>query len=281
MSAGPPQWNEARVHDWASLLTALHGPDLIPVQDGQGGHFRSPYVFRGMSSSNWTLQTSLERLGSPPRTVEHALLRSFRKYAPRGAFVEDSDWEALAIAQHNGLPTRVLDWSVSPLIAAHFATAERSHVTEDGVIWCVNVIILRDRILPKTASKLIRAAPAAVYDVRLLSEAFPRLADFDAIEEECCVFFEPPSIDGRIASQFGILSAMNGPECSHHRFFERLLSAQPGLVRRIVIDAKAKSEIRDMLDQNNINERMLFPGMPGLCDWLRRYYGPAFSSRVS
>jgi hypothetical protein len=228
-----------------------------------------------MSDSSWPLQTSLERLGTPPDKVEHALLRSFRKYAPRGAFAQDSDWEALSVAQHNGLPTRVLDWSVSPLIAAHFATAKRDCFSKDGVIWCVDVLALRDHVLPLEISAPIQSAPAAVYDVRLLSEAFPRLDDFDNIKGEACIFFEPPSIDTRIASQFGILSAMNGPAFSHDKYFLQQVTSLPDLVHRIVIAASAKSEIRDMLDQNNINERMLFPGMPGLCDWLRRYYGPA------
>ncbi|NJM10092.1 MAG: FRG domain-containing protein, partial [Bdellovibrionaceae bacterium] len=108
-------------------------------------------------------------------------------------------------------------------------------------------------------------------------EAFLHLKDFDSLEEEVCVFFEPPSIDSRIAAQFGILSAMNGPGLSHDSYFRKKVMVHPNLVHRVVIAAAAKSEIRDMLDQNNINERMLFPGMPGLCDWLKRYYGPAFS----
>ncbi|HEV8581093.1 MAG TPA: FRG domain-containing protein [Thermoanaerobaculia bacterium] len=269
-----PQWKETRVTDWDGLLTALHGPAMIPVQKGQGGHFRSPYVFRGMSNSSWPLQTSLERLGSPPDQVEPPLLRSFRKYAQRGSFAEDSDWEALSVAQHNGLPTRLLDWSVSPLIAAHFATAERKYFECDGVIWCVDVTALRDRILPPAVSDPLRSALAVVYDVRLLSETFPHLGDLDAVTGGACVFFEPPSIDSRIASQFGILSAMSGPGLSHDRYFREKSALFPGLVHRIVIAASAKSQIRDMLDQNNINERMLFPGLPGLCDWLRRYYGP-------
>jgi hypothetical protein len=120
-----------------------------------------------------------------------------------------------------------------------------------------------------------------LYDVRLLTTAYPRLDSFDAIKDKACVFFEPPSIDARIASQFGILSAMNGPGLSHDQYFRKKVVSHPNLVHRIVITAKAKSEIRDMLDQNNINERMLFPGMPGLCDWLRRYYGPAYSQCVA
>lgn len=270
-----PPWRETRVNDWAGLLTALHGPGLIPVQPGQGGHYRSPYVFRGMSDSTWPLKTSLERLGTPPDKVEQPLLRAFRKYAPRGAFAEDSDWEALSVAQHNGLPTRVLDWSVSPLIAAHFATFERQHYSADGVIWCVNIGDLNRHVLPDQLTSRLRTARAAVYDVRLLSDAFPSLDDFDKLKGEACVFFEPPSIEARIASQFGLLSAMNGPAVSHDAYFRRMAGTRPGLVHRVVIAQAAKPQIRDMLDQNNINERMLFPGMPGLSDWLKRYYGPA------
>lgn len=266
------------VKNWAALMDALHSSTMIPKQKGQGGHFRAPFVFRGMSDSKWPLATSLERLKSPPKVVEPALLRSFRKYAPRGTFAQNSDWEALAVAQHNGLPTRVLDWSVSPLIAAHFATAEREHFSKHGVVWCVDVIALRNRVLPHKIAEPIKRAPAAVYDVALLEAAYPRLADFDATRwtlGEACVFFEPPSIDARIANQTGILSAMNGADLSHQRYFENVATTYPDVVHRVVIDKAAKSEVRDKLDQNNIHERMLFPGLPGLCDWLKRYYGPA------
>jgi hypothetical protein len=268
-------WSDVEVTSWSRLLEELHDPSVIPVQKGQGGHFRSPYVFRGMSDASWPLQTSLERLGTPPHVVEDALIRSFRKYAPRGTFAEDSEWEALAVAQHNGLPTRVLDWSVSPLVAAHFATAERKHFGVDGIIWCIDVIRLRDKILPPLLSAPLQTAPAAVYDVRMLSRIVPTLHDFDSIKSTACVFFEPPSIDTRISNQVGILSAINDSVGNHQQYFGHVGAAEPNLVRRIIIRKQAKGEIRDMLDQNNVNERMLFPGLPGLCDWLRRYYGPA------
>ena len=48
--------------------------------------------------------------------------------------------------------------------------------------------------------------------------------------------------------------------------------------RKIIIPARLKWEIRDKLDHSNINDRMLFPGLSGLCDWLKRFYGPGGSA---
>jgi len=57
-----------------------------------------------------------------------------------------------------------------------------------------------------------------------------------------------------------------------HGKLDGWLDDHPGLVRRVQIPAALKWEIRDKLDQANITERVLFPGLDGLSSWLRRYY---------
>jgi hypothetical protein len=51
------------------------------------------------------------------------------------------------------------------------------------------------------------------------------------------------------------------------------LKDHPTLYRRIIIPRELNWEVRDKLDQDNITERMLFPGVDGLSRWLKRYYG--------
>ena len=270
-------WNDQKVGSWRELIEKLHDGSMVPANVHSGGHHRSNFVFRGMSCASWPLQTSLERLSPNPADVEEPLLRAFRKYSPPGTFRRDSDWETLAVAQHNGLKTRVLDWSASPLIAAHFATEEVKHRDQDGVIWCVDVPGAHFSLLPPHLRKILADDRAVVFDIRHLDHHLGPRTRFDGMSgehQDLLIFFEPPSIDARIANQFGILSAMNGPTKKHGEFLWSKVQAHPDLVRRIVIKASAKPEIRDMLDQNNITERMLFPGLPGLCTWLSRYYGP-------
>jgi hypothetical protein len=278
----PLPGTEIRVSSWNQLISELHSRNLVQLRQDEGDHLRSPYIFGGMDVATWDLVTSLQRLpkkpGTDTRLIEHSLIRSFRKYASAGAFDEKSEWYVLAVAQHNGLPTRVLDWSASPLVAAHFACGDEAYKNCDGVICCLHVGIMRDINKKKNSTAGSLRKIAWVYDTRLLERSFADLAKLDLSHPSSplLLLWEPPSIDVRIANQAGLLSLMNDPDQSQNDFLTTQSKNHPDLIFRIVIEAQAKSEIRDMLDQNGISERTIFPGLPGLCDWLRRYYGKAW-----
>jgi hypothetical protein len=108
------------------------------------------------------------------------------------------------------------------------------------------------------------------FTIEMLNE-FPHLRAFDALAHEPFVaFIEPPSLDARILNQFALFSLMPGPSLS----IDAWLEDHPDLCRKVVIPAELKWEVRDKLDQANINERTLFPGLDGLSRWLERYYLP-------
>jgi hypothetical protein len=232
-----------------------------------------------MDVATWGLETSVQRLpktpSSQPHVVEGALLRSFKKYASAGSFDKQSEWYVLAVAQHNGLPTRCLDWSGSPLVAAHFACGDEKYKNDDGAIWCVHAGLLRQINQTSNPQLASLSGVAWVYDTRLLENSFNDLSALDksAANGDLLLLWEPPSLDLRIASQSGLLSIMNSGAASQEAFLKKHCTVHSDLLIRIIISAGMKSEARDMLDQNNVCERALFPGLPGLCAWLKRYYG--------
>src|SRR5205823_1640300 len=105
----------------------------------------------------------------------------------------------------------------------------------------------------------------------MLSRVAQGLREFDGLAEEPFVaFFEPPSLDDRIINQFALFSLMSGPTAT----LDAWLEDHPDLCQRIVIPARLKWEVRDKLDQANITERVLYPGLDGLSRWLKRQYTP-------
>ena len=259
-----PKLVETRVENWKQLTEILYD-----IPKSEHDRHRSQFVYRGVANTSWSLITSLIRLGGHHAAVERPLLRNFRKYAEPGSIPSDSPWVQLAVAQHHGLPTRLLDWTVSPRVALHFATFEERNFDRDGAIWCVDVPEAR-KFLPDELRQILDRESAFLFSVELL-ESIRGLDDFDKLgrERPFVLFFEPPSLDARIVNQGAVMSVMSGPSLDLQDF----LVHHPSVYRKIVIPKEIKWEIRDKLDQDNITERMLFPGLDGLSKWLTRYYG--------
>lgn len=256
--------SDIEAKNWAGLMRALYD-----IPKGRYERFRSNFVYRGVADKDWGLETSLKRLGPACADVEGPLLRNFTKYAKPGEIPSDALWFRLAVAQHHGLPTRLLDWTVSPKVAAHFATYEEQHYDKDGVIWCVDVVEARAS-LPAKLRKKLSEERAFLFSIEML-ESIASLAEFDKLGTRgiFALFFEPPSLDDRIINQGAIMSIMPGVHLDLEEFLQR-----QKLCYRIIIPKKLKWEVRDKLDQDNVTERMLFPGLDGLSRWLKRYYGP-------
>jgi len=263
--------NEAAPRSWTDILDALYAESWNPSLH----RFRSPFAFRGLSCASHNLSSSLVRLAgeADTRRLELALLRNFRKYAATEGQHADSIWDWLALGQHRGLPTRLLDWTYSPLVALHFATDTPDDYDRDSVVWCVNFVEANKR-LPQRLRRIMTREGSETLTVDMLS-VFKELRDFDALSRTpFLVFLEPPAIDRRILNQFALFSLMSSPTAQ----IDAWLEAHPELCRRVVIPAGLKWEIRDKLDQANVNERILFPDLDGLSRWLTRYYMPAASS---
>src|SRR5438309_251405 len=119
-------------------FSELHERLFDDCWDASLRRFRSRFAFRGVArASRHELVASLTRLGAKLGQLEGPMLRTFRKYARQLADVDDSVWSWLAVAQHHGFPTRMLDWSFSPYVALHFAMSDVSTFDEDSAVWAV------------------------------------------------------------------------------------------------------------------------------------------------
>ncbi|WP_424952540.1 FRG domain-containing protein [Deinococcus sp.] len=267
-------------HSWLHLLQLLYADTWQPSLR----RHRSPYVFHGSHDATFPLMTSLQRLGGDLRASERHLLRNFRKYAQYGssqlaARGGDSIWHWLALGQHHGLPTRLLDFTYSPLVALHFATRDLRHFEHDGVVWMVNHAQV-GAAMPARMRSGLEQEGAQVFTVDLLQEVMDGRSgttrfDLSALhaletpgEPPFMAFIEPPSIDERIVQQYALFGFLSDPQGEIGPW----LLHRPGICSRVIIPAALKWEVRDALDQSNVNERTLFPGLSGLARWPGLYY---------
>ena len=195
------------IESWDHLHTAV----FEDVWDPSILRYRNDRVFRGMSDSLWELTPSLNRSCPHNLGLEKMILRSFQKYGYAELQNCTSFWEIVAMGQQFGLPTRLLDWTYSPLVAAHFATEDVSAYDRDGVIWCIDIPVINAR-LPKAFRECLNEQKGVIFARDILDDLAPT---FDALQsysdEPFALFFEPASTVNRIANQYALFSVVSDP----------------------------------------------------------------------
>ncbi|MCQ2427072.1 MAG: FRG domain-containing protein [Clostridia bacterium] len=234
--------------------------------------YRSFYLYRGMTD-DFQLETSLYRnCKSLAKVLEPSILKNFTKYAAiEDPTVATSVWRQLILGQHYGLPTRLLDWSHSALIALHFACTEPNlddMEAHDCVIWRLDMREMFD-MLPEKYKLEMNNTSSFIFPVDKLMKVAPDLESFDRdMNGQGMVVIEPPSIDPRIVNQYSFFTVVPDGMGNINDY----LNESTSNTIKYVIKASIRWDVRDMLDKLNISERMVYPGLDGLTKWLGRHY---------
>ena len=258
------------IHSLGELVDRVTPSEPDPVTRRR----RDSGVFRGSADADLPLLTSLDRLGGAgkPHTkaeLEEHILRNFIRYSrPHIGGEALNDWEQLISAQHHGVPTRLLDWTYSPLVATFFAT--RPAEDEDE----------RDRAVWRLDWKRVHAKfelPGLSLLVTDLDELFGKDGHFTpwalmrrGAQRDFAALVEPPSLDDRIVAQAAVFTLCSDKTRSLDSFLER--HGLGDTLTKFVVPKREVARLRDQLDLVGVDERRLFPDLDGVSAASRRYY---------
>ena len=252
--------------------------DLMPLLTEQEyrrdlDRYRSPYLYRGMPNVDFKMATSLSRnCKGLQKSLELAILNNFAKYAVReDPTVSRNIWQCMITGQHNGLPTRLLDWSQSPLVGLHFAVTEKNleeMEDHDCMVWRIDMQELYS-LLPDRYRTAVNRTQSTIFNVKMLAGVTESLEQYDKdMKDQAMVIIEPPSTNDRIINQYSFFSIVPTDMADIEAFLDRRTEHTV----KYIIDRHLRWRVRDMLDQLNMSERIIYPGLDGLSKWIARHY---------
>ncbi len=235
--------------------------------------YRSLHIYRGMPNAEFKIVTSLRRICKEKRDfLEPVILANFTKYAAmEDPTIETSVWRQMILGQHHGLPTRLLDWSFSPLAGLHFAVSEKNldeMDKHDCVVWRIDVDELH-AMLPEKYQQIMQKEKTTVFSLKMLQEACAGPEEYDRdMQGQAMLIVEPPSIEQRIINQYSFFSIIP----LEMEDVVEFLNERTNNTVKYIIKKELRWQVRDLLDQLNISERIVYPGLDGLSQWLARHY---------
>ena len=231
----------------SSFLALIEETKRAEIQSGN----KSDFLFRGQSTDE-PLIPRIGRLRPKGKLaeVESLMLAEFERLSPPFTEFEPKDpWDLLALAQHHGLPTRLLDWSYSALAALWFCVKKPPKKDErgkqlDGVVW-----------LLKTSPEDFIAFP---------TKESPYASGKTRI-------FRPRSVTRRILAQSGVFTCHKRTTAGEFIPLESNTAYKHRLIK-ITILARWFSALREQLVASGVSSVSLFPDLDGLAAHLKLRY---------
>ena len=230
----------------AELLSAL------------GGDLPSTSLwYRGQSNQDWNLLPSLAR---EPNGLnrESDLIAKFKQNASLLLpTIPSNDWEWLTIMQHHRVPTRLLDWTESPLVALYFAVT--SSADEDGALWVLE---------PTSLNRVSKISPDYDNYIPNFEDQITSSYSPSALRAETMTKLEPIAIIGprntpRMQAQLGVFTVI-------HREATPVEEVGYGQhVKKFLIPHSAKGRLRRELSLLSFNRFQLFPDLQSLGELLK------------
>jgi len=199
-------------------------------------------LYRGHGAMSFRLRPKVGRClpvtNSTKKVVnEKLILELFRRQSTdRLEVATADDWELLAVAQHHGLATRLLDWTRSPLVALYFSVRNECESRDsDGQ--------------PRSEDAEILAWRCPKED---LSKRLPKKGPLQIKET---MRYIPRIVTSRLRAQSGAFTVHSDPT-------EDFMPE--GKLVRVRIPFDKRKELKDSLFRHGVHEAVLFPDIDGL-----------------
>lgn len=224
--------------------------ELVNVQDVKAQN-SVDLLFRGQPIDE-PLFPRLARLDLRIRTnsiikTEKLILAEFKRgILPLSEFKPENNWDLIALAQHHGLPTRLLDWSFSALIALWFVVEKSAKKNDkgefrDGVVWIL---------------------AADIEDFRTDTETT------DPLSNKITKIFRSSVVSRRISAQAGVFTVHKINRNGKIIRFENHQNYKDKLTK-LLVPYDSFSLIRKQLDTLGVNSSTVFPDIDGFCNHLQ------------
>lgn len=211
------------------------------------------YFFRGEGRDYYSLIPKIGRIIKSNFSLgyfdEETILERFKNNAiGLVSAIPQNEWEWLALAQHHGLPTRLLDWTTNPLVALYFAVSESM----------TDADLLREQVDEPTYQ-----GDAAFYFLTIKSAFINTRTVTKPLKHDYVGIYKPPHVSRRIRAQSGVFTIQPDPR---EPLNQRL---KKSAIRKYRIPHAAREEIRRELRLFGIHQAFIFPDLDGLSNYLQ------------